>query len=162
MPSASTIDDGERERRRRAQTSQRVADVEQQIAERLGALGAAELAGVVRAQPASDRVGIAEAGASLLAGGFRVQAGGDEVALEPLEVEADLVVDVGRDVGSEEAQVAAPARRFARSVVSLRAHRPTPPMTAGSASSTRSTARAKRVQLPPCTSRCFSPARLIA
>ena len=148
--------DGERERGRGAQASQRVPSVLQQLAERVDALGSPQLAAVVDAQPARHRGGIAEAGAGLFTRGGKVEAGRDEVALELIKMEADLVIDVGGDVGSPEAEVAAPAWLI------VTAHRPTPPMATGSTSSTISTARAKRVQLDPCTWRCFWPARLIA
>ena len=54
-------------------------------------------------------VRIAEPGEGLLAGGGRRQTGGEKVALPHLQVEAQLVVDVRRDVRSPEAQIAPPA-----------------------------------------------------
>ena len=73
------------------------------------------------------------------------------VASAHLEVKAQLVVDVGVDVGSEEAEIAAPAR-----VHRLECH-----ASAGAARSTCVTAPAYRIHSAASARRCARPAALI-
>ncbi len=138
----------DRERGCVAQRPGGVAQILNQIGHGFPPMAVLRASVIVRAQRTADTIEIAdsrERRATSLVGG---QAEREVVADAHLDVEAQLVVDVGVDIGSPESEIAPPAR--------LRHH-----ASRGRTRRTRVTAVANRSQSSASARRCARPARVI-